>query len=242
MKKTIIVIALIITTLTLTGCSKKNDNEIVMATEAGFAPYEYYENGEIVGVDIEIANEIANALGKRLIVKDIAFDSIINELKSGKADFALAGMSITEERLKEVDFSIQYTTSRQVVIVKKNSSINSINNIYDKKIAVQLGSVADLYLSENYPNTELVRQKKYLSMVEDLKSDKIDLIVMDKLPAEQIVASSNELKILEGSIFEDSYGIAVKKGNTELLSTINNVLNKLMSENKIDEYIVKYSK
>lgn len=242
MKKTIIVIALLITTLALTGCSKKNDNEIVMATEAGFAPYEYYENGEIVGVDIEIANEIANALGKKLIVKDIAFDSIINELKSGKADFALAGMSITEERLKEVDFSIQYTTSRQVVIVKKNSSINSINNIYDKKIAVQLGSVADLYLSENYPSTELVRQKKYLSMVEDLKSDKIDLIVMDKLPAEQIVASSNELKILEGSIFEDSYGIAVKKGNTELLSTINNVLNKLMSENKIDEYIVKYSK
>lgn len=242
MKKTIIVIALLITTLALTGCSKKNDNEIVMATEAGFAPYEYYENGEIVGVDIEIANEIANALGKKLIVKDIAFDSIINELKSGKADFALAGMSITEERLKEVDFSIQYTTSRQVVIVKKNSSINSINNIYDKKIAVQLGSVADLYLSENYPNTELVRQKKYLSMVEDLKSDKIDLIVMDKLPAEQIVSSSNELKILEGSIFEDSYGIAVKKGNTELLSTINNVLNKLMSENKIDEYIVKYSK
>lgn len=242
MKKKIIVIALIITTLVLTGCSKKNDNEIVMATEAGFAPYEYYENGEIVGVDIEIANEIANALGKKLIVKDIAFDSIINELKSGKADFALAGMSITEERLKEVDFSIQYTTSRQVVIVKKNSSINSINNIYDKKIAVQLGSVADLYLSENYPNTELVRQKKYLSMVEDLKSDKIDLIVMDKLPAEQIVASGNELKILEGSIFEDSYGIAVKKGNTELLSTINNVLNKLMSENKIDEYIVKYSK
>ena len=242
MKKSIIVIALLITTLTLTGCSKKNDNEIVMATEAGFAPYEYYENGEIVGVDIEIAKEIANALGKKLIVKDIAFDSIINELKSGKADFALAGMSITEERLKEVDFSIQYTTSRQVVIVKKNSSINSINNIYDKKIAVQLGSVADLYLSENYPNTELVRQKKYLSMVEDLKSDKIDLIVMDKLPAEQIVASSNELKILEGSISEDSYGIAVKKGNTELLSTINNVLNKLMSENKIDEYIVKYSK
>ena len=81
MKKTIIVIALLITTLALTGCSKKNDNEIVMATEAGFAPYEYYENGEIVGVDIEIANEIANALGKKLIVKDIDFDSIINDLK-----------------------------------------------------------------------------------------------------------------------------------------------------------------
>lgn len=242
MKKITIMIAVIFTSILLTGCNKRSDNEIVMATEAGFAPYEYYENGEIVGVDIEIANEIASALGKKLVVKDIAFDSIINELKSGKADFALAGMSITEERLKEVDFSIQYTTSRQVVVVKNNSSINSINNIYNKKIAVQLGSVADLYLSENYPNTELIRQKKYLSMVEDLKADKIDLIVMDKLPAEQIVENNNELKILDGYIFEDSYGIAVNKGNTELLSTINNVLNRLMSENKIEEYIVKYSK
>lgn len=229
---------LFIVLLLFTGCSKE-ENEIVMVTEAGFAPYEYYENGEIVGVDISIANEIASSLGKKLVVKDIAFDSIINELKTGKADFALAGMSITEERLKEVDFSIPYTTSRQVVIVKNNSYINNINYIYNKKIAVQLGSVADLYLTENYPNTELIRQKKYLSMVEDLKADKIDLIVMDELPAKQIINSNDELKILNGYITEDSYGIAVKKGNTELLNEINNVLTKLINENKIDEYVVR---
>lgn len=229
---------LFIVLLLFTGCAKEED-EIIMVTEAGFAPYEYYENGEIVGVDISIANEIASSLDKKLVVKDIAFDSIINELKTSKADFALAGMSITEERLKEVDFSIPYTTSRQVVIVKNNSYINNINYIYNKKIAVQLGSVADLYLTENYPNTELIRQKKYLSMVEDLKADKIDLIVMDELPAKQIINSNDELKILNGYITEDSYGIAVKKGNTELLNEINNVLTKLINENKIDEYVVR---
>ena len=224
----------------LTGC-KKDDNTLVLVTEAGFAPYEYYENGEIVGVDIEIANEIANALGKKLEIKDIAFDSIVNELKSGKADFAAAGMSITPERLKEVDFSIEYTTSRQVAIVRTDSKISSIYDIYDKKVAVQLGSVADLFFSENYPNTELVRQKKYLTMAEDLKANKLDLIVMDELPAKKIVANNSELKILDGYVFEDSYGIAVQKGNTELVSQINEVLERLMNENKIEEYIINHS-
>jgi len=234
------ILLVVLSFLLLTGCGK-NENTLVLVTEAGFAPYEYYEDGEIVGVDIEIANEIANALGKELVIKDIAFDSIVNELKSGKADFAAAGMSITPERLKEVDFSIEYTTSRQVVIVKNDSLITSINDIYDKKVAVQLGSVADLYFSEDYPNTNLVRQKKYLAMAEDLKANKIDLIVMDELPAKEIVANNTDLKILNGYVFEDSYGIAVKKGNTELVNEINEVLKKLMSENKIEEYIIKHS-
>lgn len=237
MKKIIVVL---LTLFLITGCGK-DQNKIVMVTEAGFAPYEFYEDGQIVGVDVEVAKEIAKELGKELEIKDVAFDSIINELKSGKADFALAGMSITEERLKEVDFSIEYTTSRQVVIVKDNSNISNVNSIYDKKIAVQLGSVADLYFSNNYKNLDILRQKKYLSMVEDLKADKIDAIVMDKLPAEEIVKTNSNLKILDGYIFEDSYGIAVKKGNSNLLSTINTVLNRLITEGKIEEYIIKYS-
>ena len=125
----------------LTGCSK-NENQLVLVTEAGFAPYEYYQGGEIVGVDIDIAKEIANYMGKELVVKDVAFDSIINELNSGKADFAAAGMSITPERLEEVDFSIQYVTSNQVVMVREDSNI-TMDKIDGKKIAVQLGNVAD---------------------------------------------------------------------------------------------------
>lgn len=239
MRKSIFVVFLLIFTLLITGCGR-NENEIIMVTEAGFAPYEYYENGEIVGVDIDIAKEIANYLGKELVVRDIDFDSIINELNSGKADFAAAGMSITPERLEEVDFSVEYVVSNQVVVVKKDSNI-SLDNIDNKKIAVQLGSVADTYVSENYKDAELVQQKKYLAMVEDLKADKVDLIIMDNLPAQKIVLENENLKILDGYLFSDSYGIAVKKGNDELLASINTVLDGLMSEGKIEEFVINHS-
>lgn len=222
------------------GCSHNKD-ELVMVTEAGFAPYEYYDGDEIVGVDVEIAKEIADYMGRELVIKDIFFDSIINELKSGKADIGLAGLSITPERLDEVDFSIEYVKSRQVVIVKNNSKINNVKDIYNKKVAVQLGSVADYYFTDNYPNTNLVRQKKYLSMVEDLKALKVDLIVMDELPAREIVKANDELRILDGFVFEDSYGIAVKKGNTELLEAVNTVLKRLMNEGKINEYVLEFT-
>ena len=238
--KKIVFLSLIMCIL-LVGC-KRNKNELVMVTEAGFAPYEYYEDGKIVGVDIEIAEEIAKAMGKELVVKDIFFDSIINELKSGKADMALAGMSITEERLKEVDFSIEYIKSRQVAIVKKDSKIEDLSGINNKKIAVQLGTVADSYVTEEKIASEIVRQKKYLSMIEDLKANKVDLVIMDELPAKEILKTNTNLKLLDGYVFEDSYGIAVKKGNAELLNKINEVLMNLMNDGKIDEYVIKYSK
>lgn len=238
--KKVVFLSLIVCIL-LVGCTR-NKNELVMVTEAGFAPYEYYEDGKIVGVDIEIAEEIAQAIGKKLVVKDIFFDSIINELKSGKADMALAGMSITEERLKEVDFSIEYIKSRQVAIVKKDSKIKDLAGIKNKKMAVQLGTVADGYVTEEKIASEIVRQKKYLSMIEDLKANKVDLVIMDELPAREILKTNTNLKILDGYVFEDSYGIAVKKGNTELLEKINDVLSELISNGKIDEYVIKYSK
>lgn len=228
-------------TLLFTNCSK-NDKQIIMITEAGFAPYEYYENGEIVGVDIAIAQEIAKELGKELIVKDVSFDFLINEIKSGKADFAAAGISITTERQKEVDFSIEYTISNQVVVVNKNSSINSFSDIANKKISVQLGTVADMYANEKYPNATIITQKKYLASAEDVKSGKADCIIMDELPAQELVKANPELKILDGILFKDSYGMIVKKGNKELLETINKVLQRLIDENKIEEYILEYSK
>lgn len=233
-------IGIILGLVFLTGCSR-NENQLILVTEAGFAPYEYYENGKVVGVDIDIANEIANYIGKELVVKDIAFDSIINELNSGKADFAAAGMSITPERLQEVDFSIEYITSNQVVMVRKDSNI-TMNEIDGKKIAVQLGNVADSYATKNYKNSKIVRQKKYLTMVEDLKASKVDLIIMDNLPAQEIIKANDGLKLLPGYLFSDSYGIAVKKGNTDLLNSINTVLEKLQNEGKIEEYIINHSK
>ena len=223
------------------GCGKKDDSKLIMVTEAGFAPYEYYSNGEIVGVDVDIAKEIAASMGKELVVKDVAFDSIINEVKTGKADFGAAGISYNEERAKNVDFTINYSTSKQVVIVKNDSGITNIGDINGKKIAVQLGSIADTYVSSTYKDASVVRQKKYLAAIEDLNTGKVDCVVMDLLPAEQILKTNSGLKILDGALVEDSYGMIVKKGNKELLDNINKVLEKLKNEGKIDEYIIKHT-
>ena len=225
----------------VSGCSFKDDSKLVLVTEAGFAPYEFYQNGEIVGVDIDIAKEIAKELGKELVVKDVSFDFLINEVKSGKADFAAAGISITDERKKQVDFTDEYTVSNQVVVVKQDSSITSFDEISNKKIAVQLGTVADLYVSDNYPDATLIQHKKYLSAVEDIKAGKADCLIMDELPAKEIVKANSGLKIMDGILFQDRYGMIVKKGNDKLRKQINKVLKRLIDDGTIENLVLKYS-
>lgn len=225
--------------LMLVGCGK-NENELIMVTEAGFAPYEYYENGEIVGVDVDIAKEIAKELGKELVIKDVAFDSIINEVKTGKADFGAAGISYSDERGESVDFSDDYVTSKNVVVVRANSNL-SFSDINGKKIGVQLGSIGDTYATKNYTSSEIVRQKKYLAAAQDLKTNKVDLVIMDELPAKEIVKGKTDLKILDGFLTSDDFGIIVKKGNSELLDTINKVISRLKTEGKIDEFILNHT-
>ena len=229
------ILTIIFCVFLLTSCSQSKD-ELVMSTEAGFAPYEYYSNGEIVGVDVDIARKVAERLNKKLVIKDIAFDSIISEVKTGKSDFGAAGISYTEERAEEVDFTINYSESKQIVIVNKNSTIYNLEDINNKKIAVQLGSVADGYLTENYPSVILVREKKFLAAIQDLKDNKVDAVVMDDLPARELV--TDNMRILDSELVTDSYGMIVKKGNTELLNVMNEVINELKDSGEIDSYIL----
>lgn len=241
MKKVFKLLVIFSISFLLFGC-KKDDNKLVMVTEAGFAPYEYRDSSGIVGVDVDIAREIAKSMGKELEIKDVAFDSLINELNSGKADFAAAGMSINEERKKEVDFSIEYVSSKQVIVVRKGyNSIKSINDLKNKTITVQLGSVADSYVSKEFKDARIVRQKKFLGAAEDVKASKADCIVMDELPAKELVKNNSELTILNINLFTDKYAIAVKKGNTELLNKINEVLKRLIEEGKIEEFVINHS-
>lgn len=234
--KKIAIFLLIILSL-LTGCSKKTEEELVLVTEAGFAPFEYYQNGKIVGVDIEIGEAIAKKLNKKLVVKDIAFSSIINEIKTGKSDIGAAGISYTEERAKEVNFTINYTISKQIIIVRKNSSIKDINDIKGK-VAVQLGTVADTYLTEKYPNITLIREKQFMAAIEDLKGNKVDAVVMDEIPAKKLI--NNDLIILDKVLIEDSYGMVINKEDSELLSTANEVIKDLKENGSIDEMIYRH--
>lgn len=235
------IILLCLCLITLCGCGR-NKNELVMVTEAGFAPFEYYENNDIVGVDVEVAKEIANRMGKKLIIKDVAFDSIINEVKSGKADIGAAGISYTEERSKQVDFSNDYFTSKIVVIVKDNENEADFKDLNNKTIAVQLGSTADTYVTNNYKNSTITRQKKYLTAIEDLKNDKVECVVMDELPAKEILQKNSNLKILSNVLSTENYGMVVKKNNKELMNVVNEVIEELKSSGKIDEYVLKYTK
>ncbi len=237
MRKKLLLCIILISALLLSGCSLKKE-KLILATEAGFAPYEYYENGEIVGVDIDIAREVANKLNMELVIKDVAFDSIISEVKTEKSDLGAAGISYTKERAKEVDFSIDYMESRQVLIVKKNSIIKSPKQLKKQKIAVQLGSVADSYLTENYPTVNVIREKKYLAAIQDLIDNKVDGVVMDEIPAKELIKS--DMVILDEALVVDHYGMIVKKGNKDLLDAINETIKELQNEGKIEEILLSH--
>ncbi|MBQ6497985.1 MAG: transporter substrate-binding domain-containing protein [Bacilli bacterium] len=234
MKKYLI---LVIVALLVTGCSNRDD-KLIMATEAAFAPYEYYSNGEIKGVDVDIMKAVAKKMNKELKVKDVAFDSIIAEVKTHKSDVGAAGISYTEERAKQVDFSIPYVESKQVIVVKKNSKITGPEDLKNIKVAVQLGTVADSVLSDEYESVQLVREKKFMAAIQDLKDNKVTAVVMDELPASRLI--DNNLKILEKAVTVDSYSVIVDKGNTELLEIINGVIQELKDEGEIDRYLLKH--
>lgn len=230
-------VLLIFSVFLLTGCGREKE-KLVLVTEAGFAPYEYYSNGQIVGVDIDIAREIAKYLNKELVIKDVAFDSIISEVKTGKSDIGAAGISYTEEREREVNFTNSYAESKQVIIVRKDGYFYDINGLNKKKVAVQLGSVADDYITSNYPDIELVREKKFLAAIQDLKDSKVDAVVMDEVPATKLVTS--EMVIMEEPVLTDSYGMVIAKDNPELLEAANFVINKLKANNEIDNYLLNH--
>ena len=234
--KKIVVILLTLVLLT-TGCSQKKE-QLVLATEAGFAPYEYYKNGQIVGVDIDIAQEIANELNMELVIKDVAFDSIISEVKTSKSDIGAAGISYTKERAKEVDFTIDYMESKQVLIVDNKSKISKPSDLTTEKIAVQLGSVADSYITENMPKITVIREKKFLAAIQDLKDKKVDAVVMDEIPAKELVTGN--LKVLEEAVVIDHYGMIVKKGNQELLDEANKVIKRLKDSKEIDNMLLTH--
>lgn len=241
MRKTSLIITILFIMM-LSGCGK-DKNTIVMGTEAGFAPYEYMKGDEIVGIDIDISKAIAKELGKELVIKNMDFDGALASVRKGKIDFVAAGVSVDAEREKIMDFSINYVNSTEVVVVNKaNKAVKNIDDLENKKIGVQLGNIADIWVEKNINYLELKQYTKFAQAAEDLKNNKIDCIVMDKYPAEDLVSSNDSLEILDGVLFEDKYAIAVKKGNKELLNTINKVIEELIDSGKIEEFTANHTK
>lgn len=214
---------------------------LTMATNAEFPPYEFYEGGEIVGIDVEIAKAIADKLGMELVIEDMQFDAIIPAVTSGKADFGAAGMTITEKRQKSVDFTETYATSTQVAIVTEDSEIVDVASLANKTVGVQLGTTGDA-LAGDIEGATVERYSKGLEAVQSLKQGKIDAVVIDEATAKAFLEKAEGLKILEEKMSDEEYAIIVKKGNTELVEQINGAIQELKAEGKLDEIVSKYIK
>lgn len=225
----------------LVGCGSKKDT-IIVGTEAGFAPYEYMKGNDVVGIDMDIAQAIADHLGKELEIKNMDFDGALLEVQNGTVDFVAAGVSISEDRAEVMDFSIEYVDSTEVVVVnRENPTVGDLDDLDNKIIGVQQGNIADFWVEENISAKEIKRYTRFAQATEDLKNGKIDCIVMDQFPAEDMVAANSDLTILDGVLFEDKYAIAVKKGNKELLDDINTVIEQLKADGKIEEFTANHT-
>ncbi len=231
------------------GFTTAVDGVLSMATEATFPPYEYYDGDAIVGIDVEIAQAIADKLGLELQVTDIAFDSIIPGVQSGKYDLGLAGMTVTDERLEQVNFSDSYATGVQVVIVKEGGKVTSVDDLFadgaSNVIGTQTGTTGFLYATWDIQDAGLGEVKSFAKTtdaVEALKNGQVDCVILDNEPAKALVAANEGagLSILDTEYAVEDYAAAISKDNTALLEAINGALKELIADGTVQSILDKY--
>ena len=247
----IILSAALVVALAACGSSKDSDSNkssckagtLTMGTNASFPPYEYVDdNGNIVGIDAEIAQAIADKLGMKLEIKDMEFESLVPAVKAKSIDLALAGMTVTDERKQSVNFSDSYSTGVQVVIVKENSEIKTVDDLKGKKIGVQAGTTSDTYCTDDFGEENVKQFSNGSLAVAALANGQVDCVVIDNEPAKNYVAANSGLKILDTEYVTEDYAIAISKDNDELLKKVNNALKELKEDGTVDKIVGKYIK
>ena len=252
MKKKIIASALaaIVALTTLVGCasgstgsSNASGEKLVVGTNAAFPPFEYVgDDGKPDGFDIALIKAIGEKAGFEVEIQDMEFDSLVSSI-GNKIDVAIAGMTVTEERMKTVDFSDSYYEAVQNVIVPKGSAIASADDLKGLKIGVQLGTTGE-FIAEDIEGAEIATYNKAVDAVNDLNNGRVDCVIIDKNPSEVFGAQfSDKVDVLPGSNFDfepENYAIALPKGNTELADKINNALKELKADGTYDSLVKKY--
>lgn len=239
----------------MAGCgagkeSAAGGNTLVMGTNAAFEPFEFTTTngllGEFDGIDVAIALEIAESMGKELKIEDMEFDGLLASVQTGKIDMAVAGMTATDERRKSVDFSDTYYVASQVMVVAPdNTDINVAEDLKNgKKVGVVIGYTGDTIVTDDLQLDEsnITRANRGVDIIQDVKNGKLDAVVIDSYTGKAL-AEKNGLKVIEDAeAFEaEEYAIAVAKGNTELLASINKVLAEMKESGAIEELAAKYN-
>ena len=234
--------------LSCVGCGSKeqsltvSEGKLTMATNAHFPPYEYYEGDKIIGIDAEVAGKIAEKLGLELEIADIEFDSIVPGVQTNKYDMGMAGMTVTDERKKKVNFSTSYAKGVQVVIVPEDSDIKSLDDLKGKIIGVQQSTTGDIYISDEFGEENTLKYPNGNIAVEALKNQKVACVVIDNEPAKAFVAKNEGLKILDTPYDEEDYAICFSKDNEELQKKVNDALEELIADGTLQSIVDKYIK
>ncbi len=245
-KRIVLLVAAAMMAMTLMACgsgsssASSDDNVLIMATNAAFPPYEYYEGEDIVGIDAEIAQAIADKLGMELQIEDMDFSSILVAVQSGKADMGVAGMTVTDERLENVNFSDSYATGIQVIIVPEDSDIQSVDDLADAKIGVQESTTGHIYCEDDFGADHVTPYTTGAGAVEALEKGKVDCVVIDNEPAKAFVEANEGLKILDTEYVSEDYAIAIAKDNTELLDEVNDAIAEMKEDGSLQAIIDKY--
>ena len=216
------------------------EGKLIMSTNAAFPPYEMTtDDGGFAGIDVEIAEAIAEKLGLELQIDDMEFTAALEAAQSGMSDMAMAGITINEDRLAVMDFSETYATGIQVVIVKEGSDV-TLDNLGEQLIGVQNGTTGWQFCTGDYGDDHVAAFDNGITAVQALLGDQVDCVVIDKGPAEVFVAENPGLTILETEYAIEDYAIGVAKGNTALLDAINGALAELMEDGTVQSIIDKY--
>ncbi len=247
-----LVLALALVVVCFGACGSKDtaestgSKELVIGTNAEFPPFEFIDSekgviDEFAGIDMEIANKIATENGYKPVINNMDFDGLLLALENGQIDMAIAGMTVTEERLKKVDFTDTYYVATQVMIVPKDSTVKSAKDIANLKIGVIDGYTGQTCVEDL--GYDFSGYKKGADAVLDVVNGKLDVLVIDSATAEKFISDNKDtLKIVTDteSFGEEKYGIAIKKGNKELLDQANAIIKKLMESGEISEIASKY--
>ena len=217
--------------------------KLTMATNATFPPYEMTTDaGTIEGIDVDTAQAIADKLGLELQIDDMDFDAALLSVQQGKADIAMAGITVTDERMAVMSFSDNYATGIQSVIVPEGSDIASVDDLAGKKIGTQRGTTGYLYCSDDFGEDAVVAYDNGLTAVQALNNGQVDAVVIDNEPAKAYVESNPGLKILDTSYAEEDYAIGMNKSNTALLEAVNAALEELKADGTLQSIVDKYIK
>lgn len=245
MKKLIAMLLALCLTLTFAAAVAEDGKPVLkMGTNAAFPPYEFYEDNKIVGIDAEVAAAIAEKLGMELVIEDMDFGAIIASVSTGKIDIGMAGMTVTEERLQNVNFSATYATGVQAIIVKEGSPITCLDDLYAEgvsyTIAVQESTTGDIYCTDDFGVDNVGKYKTGADAVVALLSGKADCVIIDIEPAKAFIAANEGLVLLETAYAEEDYAIAIALENTELLAKVNDALNALIADGTVAAIVAKY--